>query len=43
MAILTTCFFIHTAYIISEGLCDKGFTAEIAIILGSKVNEDGTL
>lgn len=43
MAILITWFLIQTAYMISDGLCDKGFTADIAVILGSKMNEDGTL
>ncbi|MBW3523889.1 YdcF family protein [Chryseobacterium sp. NKUCC03_KSP] len=36
-------FFIHTTYIITDGLSDKGEKADIAIILGNKVNEDGTL
>ena len=36
-------FVIHTAYIIIDGLSDNGKKADIAIILGSKVNEDGTL
>lgn len=33
----------HTIYIVVDGLSDKGKKADIAIILGSKVNEDGTL
>ncbi|WP_346984742.1 YdcF family protein [Chryseobacterium sp. POE27] len=34
---------IHSAYIIIDGISDSGKTADIAVILGSKVNEDGTL
>jgi len=33
----------HFAYITIDGLRDAGTTADIAVILGSKVNEDGTL
>lgn len=36
-------FTIHTIYIIIDGLSDSGEKADISIILGSKVNEDGTL
>lgn len=36
-------FVIHTTYIVVDGLFDEGKKADIAIILGSKVNEDGTL
>jgi vancomycin permeability regulator SanA len=36
-------FTLHTAYIIFDGITDKGKTADIALILGNKVNEDGTL
>ncbi|WP_233788876.1 MULTISPECIES: YdcF family protein [Chryseobacterium] len=36
-------FVIHTVYIITDGLSDNGEKADIAIILGNKVNEDGTL
>ena len=36
-------FTIHTIYIIIDGLSDSGEKADIAIILGNKVNEDGTL
>lgn len=36
-------FVIHTTSIVVDGLSDKGKKADIAIILGSKVNEDGTL
>ena len=33
----------HTAYTVFDGLTDSGQTADVAVILGSKVNEDGTL
>ena len=33
----------HFAYITIDGLRDAGKTADVAVILGSKVNEDGTL
>jgi len=36
-------FIVHTIYIVIDGLSDSGEKADIAIILGSKVNEDGTL
>ncbi|MFL9835254.1 YdcF family protein [Chryseobacterium terrae] len=36
-------FAIHTIYIVIDGLSDKGKKTDIAIILGNKVNEDGTL
>ncbi|MFC0426525.1 YdcF family protein [Chryseobacterium scophthalmum] len=36
-------FVIHTVYIVTDGLSDNGKKADIAIILGNKVNEDGTL
>lgn len=34
---------LHSIYIIYDGLSDKKQTADAAIILGSKVNPDGTL
>lgn len=34
---------IHTLYIIYDGLYDKKQNADVAIILGNKVNKDGTL
>lgn len=41
---LMICWFIaHTIYIVVDGLSDEGKKADIAIILGSKVNENGTL
>ncbi|MFY1045709.1 YdcF family protein [Chryseobacterium sp. GP-SGM7] len=36
-------FIIHSVYIVSDGLSDKGTIADVAVILGNKVNEDGTL
>lgn len=34
---------IHTVYVVADGLYDDGRTADVAVILGNKVNEDGTL
>ncbi len=36
-------FFIHCVYIITDGMNDKGGKAELAVILGNKINEDGSL
>ncbi|MBH8569705.1 YdcF family protein [Microvirga sp. STS02] len=36
-------FIGHTTYIVIDGLTDEGKTADIAVILGSKVNANGTL
>lgn len=36
-------FIIHTTYIVIDGLSDNGEKADFAVILGNKVNEDGTL
>ncbi|AWH84124.1 YdcF family protein [Flavobacterium album] len=36
-------FLIHSACIIADGLQDEGKTADAAVILGTTVNEDGTL
>ncbi|WP_296151029.1 YdcF family protein [uncultured Flavobacterium sp.] len=33
----------HITYITIDGLSDEGKSADVAIILGSKVNEDGTI
>jgi vancomycin permeability regulator SanA len=33
----------HTIYIIADGLGDDKKTADVAVILGNKVNQDGTL
>lgn len=38
-----TWFIIHSVYIIYDGLSDNRVKADIAIILGNKVNENGTL
>lgn len=36
-------FAAHTIYVIADGTGDKGATADVAVVLGNKVNEDGTL
>jgi len=36
-------FLIHSIYITIDGLNDKQTNADVAIVLGNKVNEDGTL
>lgn len=36
-------FSLHSFYIIYDGLHDKNQNADVAIVLGNKVNEDGTL
>ncbi|MCG2793767.1 MAG: YdcF family protein [Weeksellaceae bacterium] len=36
-------FLIHSIYITIDGLNDKNKNADVAIVLGNKVNEDGTL
>jgi vancomycin permeability regulator SanA len=45
--VLSTLFLIwfigHTIFIIIDGLSDNGKNADAAVILGNKVNEDGTL
>ena len=33
----------HTVFIVIDGLTDEGKTADVAVILGNKVNADGTL
>ncbi len=35
-------FLIHSSYIIFDGLYDKNRKADSAIVLGNKINEDGT-
>lgn len=44
-AILFFCIWVimHIGYTIIDGLSDKGQSADIAVVLGTKVNEDGTL
>lgn len=36
-------FLIHSTYITIDGLYDKKQNADVAIVLGNKINEDGTL
>ena len=36
-------FLAHSIFIIFDGLNDKNSKADVAIVLGNKVNEDGTL
>ena len=36
-------FLAHSIFIIFDGLSDKNTKADVAIVLGNKVNEDGTL
>lgn len=43
IAALFLWFVIHSVYIITDGLSDQGKRADLAVILGNKVNEDGTL
>ena len=33
----------HLVYVIIDGLIDRKSNADIAVVLGNKVNEDGTL
>ena len=41
--IFATWFGIHTIFTISDGLSDNGTNADVAVVLGNKVNADGTL
>ena len=41
--ILIIWFMGHSAFIMYDGLSDNGKNADLAVILGNKVNEDGTL
>ncbi|MBO2007842.1 YdcF family protein [Hymenobacter negativus] len=43
LLVLVLWVFTHSAYTIIDGLSDDGKIADIAVILGNKVNEDGTL
>jgi len=36
-------FLFHTIYISYDGLTDDSISSEVALVLGNKVNEDGTL
>lgn len=38
-----TWFFIHSIFITVDGLNDKTENADVAVVLGNKVNEDGSL
>ncbi|MNK29629.1 vancomycin high temperature exclusion protein [compost metagenome] len=41
--VLIVWFLAHSIYITIDGLTDKQTNADVAIVLGNKVNEDGTL
>lgn len=41
--IILTWFLGHSIFIVYDGLSDNGTKADLAVILGNKVNEDGTL
>ncbi|MDB5268994.1 MAG: hypothetical protein JWP58_2034 [Hymenobacter sp.] len=43
LAVLLLWFADHTTYAVIDGLIDEGKFADIAVILGNKVNQDGTL
>lgn len=43
VSVLIMWFVIHSAWIIMDGIHDTRKKADLAVILGSKVNEDGTL
>ena len=43
LGLLLVWFVGHTAFTIADGLVDEGKTADVAVILGNKVNEDGSL
>lgn len=43
MAVLLIWYVAHITYITIDGLSDEGKTADVAVILGSKVNENGQL
>lgn len=40
---LISIFFVHTIYIVTDGLFDSHHKADLGVILGNKVNNDGTL
>jgi len=42
-AVLIVWFLAHSVYIAIDGLTDKETNADVAIVPGNKVNEDGTL
>jgi len=41
--ILIVWFLAHSIYITIDGLTDKQTNSDVAIVLGNRVNEDGTL
>lgn len=43
IALLLLWFTFHSIYLISDGISDEGKRADLAVILGNKVNEDGTV
>lgn len=43
LILFTTWFLIHSLFITIDGLNDDKKSSDVAVILGSKVNEDGTL
>lgn len=43
LSFLAIWYFAHVTFIIFDGLSDDGKSADIAVILGNKVNEDGQL
>ncbi|WP_228451761.1 YdcF family protein [Chryseobacterium sp. SN22] len=43
VAFLLLWFTAHSMYLIADGISDEGKNADLAVILGNKVNEDGTL
>ena len=43
VVIISLWFAGHTAYVVVDGLTDEGRIADVAVILGNKVNPDGSL
>ncbi len=43
VGILSLWFVAHTTYIVADGLMDEDTKADVAVILGTTVNEDGSL
>lgn len=43
LLLIVVWFLVHSIYITIDGLNDKNKNADVAIVLGNKVNEDGTL
>ena len=42
IAILILWFIFHSIFIVYDGLHDKNKKADVAVVLGNKINEDGT-